>query len=86
MSPEPVRVFNDNRPVIQPLADVFVVPGGAVIFRVTPIDPDGTPATLTVNPMPAGSTFNDNGDGTRTFFWQTRESVSYTHLTLPTKA
>ena len=40
LSPEPARVFNDNRPVIQPLADVFVVPGGAVIFRVTPIDPD----------------------------------------------
>jgi len=74
LSPEPVRVFSDNRPVIQPLADISVVPGGAVIFRVTPIDPDGTPATLTVDPMPAGSTFNDNGDGTRTFFWQTRES------------
>jgi len=76
LSPEPERVFNDNRPVIQPLVDVSVVPGGAVIFRVTPIDPDGTPATLIVQPMPAGATFNDNGDGTRTFFWQTRESDS----------
>ena len=78
-SPGPVAVFSDNRPVIQPLADVSVAAGGAVIFRVTPIDPDGTPATLTVDPMPEGSTFNDNRDGTRTFFWQTRDSDSGQH-------
>ncbi len=70
---ESPSTFNDGRPVIQPLADQFIEPGGAVIFRVTPIDPDGTPATLVVNPLPASATFDDNGDGTRTFFWQTGE-------------
>ena len=69
-----VASFNDGRPVIQPLADIFVAPGGAVIFRVTPIDPDGVPATLVANPMPASASFDDNRDGTRTFFWQTSEA------------
>jgi len=73
-------VFNDHRPVIQPLDDVAMVPGGAVIFRVTPIDPDGTLATLVVDPLPAGASFEDNGDGTRTFFWQTSETDSGDHL------
>ncbi len=76
----PVASFNDGRPVIQPLADVVVAPGGAVIFRVTPIDPDGTPAALVADPMPANSTFEDNGDGTRTFFWQTREADRGEHV------
>jgi len=66
-------------PVVQPLADQFVDAGGAVIFRVTPIDPDGTLATLLVNPLPAGATFDDNRDGTRTFFWQTSQSDIGTH-------
>lgn len=71
--------FNDGRPVIQPLADQFIEPGGAVIFRVTPIDPDGTPAILVVNPLPASATFDDNNDGTRTFFWQTSEADRGAH-------
>lgn len=66
--------FDDGRPIVQPLADTFVAPGGAVIFRVTPIDPDGTPAILVANPMPDLATFEDNRDGTRTFFWQTSEA------------
>lgn len=65
---------NSNQPpVVQPLADQFMQPGGAVIFRVTPIDPEGTPAILVVDPLPAGASFDDNGDGTRTFFWQTSD-------------
>jgi len=67
-------IFNDHRPIIQPLADIVTRPGSAVILRVTPVDPDGTFATLLVDPLPAGASFNDNGDGTRTFFWQTTES------------
>jgi len=67
-------VFTDGRPVIQPLADIVTRPGSAVIFRVTPVDPDGTFATLLVDPLPASASFEDNGDGSRTFFWQTSES------------
>ena len=72
--PRQIASFNDHRPVIQPLSDVVMAPGGAVIFRVTPVDPDGTFATLVVDPLPAGASFEDNGDGTRTFFWQTSEN------------
>lgn len=71
--------FSDRRPVVQPLADQSVEVGGAVIFKVTPIDPDGTWSTLLLDPWPDTATFEDNGDGTRTFFWQTRESDRGTH-------
>ena len=58
------------RPVIIPVQDQQVSLGSTVSFRVRTIDADGKPPNLHVEFMPPGSSFEDNGDGSRTFFWQ----------------
>jgi hypothetical protein len=58
------------RPVIVPVQDQQVSLGDTVSFKVITIDADGRPPNLHVEFMPPGSSFDDNGDGTRTFSWQ----------------
>jgi PKD repeat protein len=38
-------------------------------FVITASDLDATIPILTIDPLPSGATFNDNGDGTATFDW-----------------
>ena len=45
--------------------------GALVSFRVQADDADGIPLSLIVLNAPEGSSFDDNGDGTRMFRWQT---------------
>ena len=45
--------------------------GALVSFRVQADDADGIPPSLIVLNAPEGSSFDDNGDGTRMFRWQT---------------
>ncbi len=58
------------RPVIIPVQDQQVKVGNSLSFRVTSIDANGIPPNLHVDFMPSGSSFEDNGDGSRTFTWQ----------------
>lgn len=46
--------------------------GSPLSFRVEAADADGIPPALILLNPPANSTFEDNGDGTRTFSWQTQ--------------
>jgi len=68
-SPETTAQRN-FRPVIVPVQDQQVSLGDTVSFKVITIDADGKPPNLHVEFMPPGSSFDDNGDGTRTFSWQ----------------
>jgi hypothetical protein len=55
---------------IEPLADQQTVVENAMLLRVIPRRTDGQVASLTYSPMFANSSFNDNGDGTRTFVFR----------------
>jgi len=55
---------------IEPLADQQTVVENAMLLRVIPRRTDGQVANLTYSPMFANSSFNDNGDGTRTFVFR----------------
>lgn len=72
-----VRITVENRggfnfpPVINGIHNPVIRAGDLLRQRVQPVDPDGDVAHLSVLDPPPGSTFADNGDGTRTLFWQT---------------
>ncbi len=57
------------RPVFAPLANLDIKIGETINLRIHPRDPDGTVPILHVNNLPQGASFNDNGDGSRTFQW-----------------
>jgi len=70
-----VAVDPDNpvnfEPRINGIRNPLIRAGDTLNLRVQPVDPDlNVPALLAVNP-PAGATFPDNGDGTRTLVWPT---------------
>ena len=48
-----------------------VAAGERIAFRVAGITPSGQVANLRVSPLFEGVSFEDNGDGTRTFIWMT---------------
>ncbi len=58
-----------NAPVIEPIADRRVAPGEQVAIRVVPASPLNHSIILNADPLPAGASFDDNRDGTRTFRW-----------------
>ena len=60
----------DNQPpFFGDLPDQTVALGNEFSFRVSAFDPDGDVPGLAINQLPAGASFNDNRDGTRTFRW-----------------
>ena len=59
----------NERPELYPIAPQTVVAGQVFIYRVQASDPDGTIPAIRVLNAPAGSAFDDNGDGSRTFRW-----------------
>lgn len=75
-----VRITVENRggfnfaPVINGIHNPVIRAGDLLRQRVQPVDPDGEVPRLSVLDPPAGATFADNGDGTRTLFWQTDRS------------
>jgi len=56
-------------------ASISVNEGDLIAFTVTGMDPDGDGLSITLDPdgIPEGYTFNDNGNGTGDFSWQTAE-------------
>lgn len=60
---------NNFPPEIESLNDQQITLGESFDFRVVPIDPEGTVPSLTVKPLPAGASLDDNRDGTRQFRW-----------------
>ena len=67
-------VFEDSTvqpqpPVLQFIPDRQRVEGERLSFVVEASDPNGTTPRLSASPLPAGATFEDNGDGTGLFDW-----------------
>jgi len=56
-------------PSVNPLTEQSVAAGESLAVRVSGWDPDGGVPGLYLANMPEGSSFDDNGDGTRTFNW-----------------
>lgn len=56
-------------PLVNPLTEQYVAPGETLSVRISGWDPDGGVPGLYIENMPAGASFDDNGDGTRTFVW-----------------
>jgi hypothetical protein len=57
-------------PVLQFIADRVTYEGGQIGVLVEASDPNGTLPLLTVDPLPAGASFTDQGDGTAVFDWR----------------
>ena len=70
----------DNQPYFEPLSSVVVSAGQRVSFRVVPRMPDQSAAILHVDRLPPSGSFDDNGDGTRTFYWPTSDSDQGEHI------
>ena len=72
-----IKITVENRggfnfePVINGINNPVIRAGDLLRQKVQPVDPDGEVAHLSVLNPPEGATFPDNGDGTRTLFWQT---------------
>ncbi|NQU38877.1 MAG: VCBS repeat-containing protein [Lentisphaerae bacterium] len=62
-------LHNDFAPVMQPVSDVYVLPGQALVIHVVATDGDGTVPTLSMPTGPLGSLFVDDGGGLGTFSW-----------------
>lgn len=58
-------------PEIGAIPDTTITEGDELELTVEATDPDGTIPSLSATLLPPGATFNDNGDGTGTFFWAT---------------
>ena len=65
---------NNRAPYIVQNSDQKIIVGDTLSLRIVPIDPDGVVPNLTVKNFPVGSTFEDNGDGTRNFKWTPTEA------------
>jgi len=74
--------YANTPPSFDRLENVSVAADGVVEFSVRPLDIDGHVPGLFVDSAPAGSEFNDNGDGSRTFRWRPNESQIGQHRML----
>lgn len=69
-----------NAPEFVVIGTRGVISGNTVSFRVEAKDADGIPPALILLNPPANSTFEDNGDGTRTFSWLTQRLDAGRHV------
>ena len=68
-----------NPPVFRRPEVQQVRAGDLLSLRIVADDADGIPPGLTISNPPADASFDDNGDGTRTFRWQVPADASGTH-------
>jgi hypothetical protein len=65
-----ITVIDVNRaPVLNSIGNQHVDEEQTLEFTVTATDPDGDGLTISADPLPSGTSFTDNGDGTATFGW-----------------
>ena len=67
-------------PVLRSVESSQVNVGQSVSIRIVADDDDGVPPALLIPNAPEGSTFDDNGDGTRTFRWSPTSAQTGTHV------
>lgn len=58
--------------------------GETFIYRIKPVDPEGIAPILHLLVQPEGSTFDDNGDGSRTFIWMPTAAGEYQFIVVAT--
>ena len=63
-------------PVFDDIPEQVLSPGVLFELIVRPLDPEGIAPALQVMDAPAGTSFDDNFDGSRTFRWQPDSSAS----------
>ena len=66
----------NSAPVVE-ISDQVVVVGENLDLVVAPVDPEGVTPNLYLSDSPPDASFNDNGDGTRTFSWQPNKKGVY---------
>lgn len=70
----------DNEPYFESISSMVVSVGQKINFRVVPRMPDQSAAILHVDRLPLNASFDDNYDGTRSFYWETTESDQGEHI------
>lgn len=65
----PIPLPDNQAPVLAYIGQKMVAAGGELGFLVEASDPDGTFPVLAVQPLPAGATFTDQGNGQGQFSW-----------------
>ena len=70
----------NNAPVLRAVGAAQVYVGQSVSIRIVADDSDGIPPALLILNAPQGSSFDDNGDGTRTFRWIPASFQAGTHV------
>lgn len=71
---------SDQLPFFEPISTQIVGVGQLVSFRVVPRMPDNAAAILHVDRLPDSASFDDNLDGTRTFYWPTSQDEQGEHI------
>ena len=66
-----------NFPPILAVMNASIKLGETFIYRIKPIDPEGIAPILHIIVLPEGASFNDNGDGSRTFRWKPSAAGNY---------
>ena len=69
-----------EEPYIEPIPIPLVSAGYIVKFKVIPRMPDDSTAVLHVDRLPGEASFDENKDGTRTFYWPTTLSDQGEHI------
>jgi len=83
---EIIFIVNPRPPVLvapvlsfEPLSAQIVSAGRKINIRVTPIASDDTTPFVHVDRLPAGGSFDENKDGSRTFHWPTTQADQGEH-------
>lgn len=67
-----LAVVNKNSPpVLKTIPEILTAEGKTIVFTAEASDADGEPLAITAAGVPPGAQFQDNGNGTATFYWQT---------------
>ncbi len=61
-------------PIFRNTPGLVIQVGRTLVHRIEADDADGVPPALRVLNPPAGARFDDNGDGSRTFYWMPTEA------------
>ena len=77
---EPSVSANLKMPQLASLSNQIISTGRVLSVRVKPTIEDGAKAILQVDRLPRNASFDENKDGSRTFYWQTSDKDQGEHL------
>lgn len=74
------ETVNWKTPQLAPLANQIISAGRVVSFQVRPVIADGLRAIIQIDRLPRNASFDENSNGSRTFYWQTSDKDQGEHL------